>query len=85
MVSEGGLVRGEVVRGQPPPLPGSEVNHSPTQGQRSTTSPSRVKGQQPPQVTYGSYGQWAGGTHPTGMHIVLALCVVTENFIQFSK
>ena len=46
------------VKGQSPPLPsGSEVNHLP---------------QPPPppphQHTYLNYRQWAGGTHPTGMH-----------------
>ena len=50
-------------------------------GQRSTTSPRvkgqppppRVKGQPPPtSSTYGNYGQWAGGTHPTFTWSVLA-------------
>ena len=57
---------GEVVRGHPPPLSllRSKVKHLPPRtGQRSSTSPpdrSEVK-------HYHLYGQWAGGTHPTGM------------------
>ena len=42
-----------------PTQPGSEVNHLP-----------RVKGQPPPH-TYRNYSQWAGTTHPTGMHSCL--------------
>ena len=71
----------------PPALPGSEVNHHPSNplrsttypwGQMSTTSP-QVRGQPPPpgsEVNHlppppgyiRNYGQWVGGTHPTGTH-----------------
>ena len=81
-VVRGQLVLGvEVVRGQPPPpsgsevnhlpqgqrsttFPGSEVNHLPPRGQRSTTSPLMVRGQPPPPHSQRS----TTPTRPTRIH-----------------
>ena len=79
VMREGGPVLGGGRSQPPPPSQGQRSITSPGQGQRSTTSPwpgskinhplARVKGQPPPpQDTCRYYGQWAGGTHPTGMH-----------------
>ena len=71
----GPVLGGGGVGGQPPPPPAMVKDQPPSPGQvqRLTTSPcpgSKVNHLPlpPSQDTHGYYGQWPGGTHPTGMH-----------------
>ena len=67
----GHMVRGEVVSRGGEVVKSRGGGGGPVQGETSTPPPldwTTSPWTPPPQDTYGNYGQWASGTHPTGMH-----------------